>query len=200
VVRGLLAGLLFAVACSDKAPPPAKVVAGPPPDSFHVAFETSRGKFVVAIDRKLSPHGVDRFRELVDSQFFDDERFYRAVPKFVVQWGLHDKPAVNEAWDSKRILDDSVRTSNVRGTIAFAMEGKNTRTHQLFISLKDNSRLDKLGFSPIGRVVEGMDVVDSLYSGYGDTPDAHFIQTMGNSYLTRMFPKLDFIKTARRTP
>lgn len=201
---------VLATACAEKSasPPPAKIavaspppekiaVATPPPDSFRVTFETSRGPFVVAVQRSWAPKGADRFRELVQAGFFDDDRFFRVVPGFVAQFGINDKPRVNEDWDGKRIVDDSVKRTNRRGTIVFATHGPNTRAHQLFINLADNPRLDGMGFAPIGRVVQGMAVVDSLYSGYGDSPDQRFIQTIGNSYLTRTFPKLDYIKTAK---
>ncbi|HEY5061782.1 MAG TPA: peptidylprolyl isomerase [Gemmatimonadaceae bacterium] len=197
------AGLaILATACTEKSasPPPAKTaVATPPPDSFRVTFETSRGPIVVAVQRSWAPKGADRFRELVQAGFFDDDRFFRVVPGFVAQFGINDKPKVNDDWDGKRIVDDSVKQTNRRGTIVFATQGPNTRTHQLFINLADNQRLDRMGFAPIGRVVQGMAVVDSLYSGYGDSPDQQFIQTIGNSYLARTFPKLDYIKTARIT-
>jgi peptidyl-prolyl cis-trans isomerase A (cyclophilin A) len=188
------------VGCAEKAPAVERAgVATPPADSFRVTFETSRGPFVVAITRAWAPRGADRFRELVQSGFFDGDRFFRVVPGFVAQFGINDNAKLNDRWDEKRIVDDSVTQTNARGTIVFATEGRNTRTHQLFINLADNARLDRLGFSPIGRVVEGMAVVDSLYGGYGDTPEQHFIQTMGNAYLARMFPKLDYIKTATVT-
>lgn len=197
----------FAGACADKSSPPASkdtvaatppkaAVAAPAPDSFRVTFQTSRGAFVVGVTRAWAPRGADRFRELVQAHFFDEDRFFRVVPGFVAQFGINDKSSVNDEWDAKRIVDDSVKHTNARGTIVFATQGPQTRAHQLFINLADNGRLDRMGFAPIGRVVEGMAVVDSLYSGYGDTPDQHFIQTIGNSYLTRTFPKLDYIKTA----
>lgn len=186
--------LALTLACGKPAPPVQQV--GTAPDSFRVTFETSRGPFVVQVNRAWAPKGADRFYALVQNHFFDDERFFRVVPGFIAQFGLNDNPKVNEQWDAK-IDDDSVTHSNTRGMLTFATEGKNTRTHQLFLNLADNGRLDRLGFAPIGQVVEGMAVVDSLYSGYGDSPEQHFIQTMGNQYLTRMFPKLDFIKTAR---
>ena len=189
--------LASAMACAEKAPAASKAPVGPAPDSFNVAFETSRGRFVVQIIRAWAPRGADRFRDLVADGFYDDQRFFRVVPDFVVQWGLAGDPKKNAPWDDKRLVDDSVKQSNVRGTITFATEGPNTRTHQVFINLHDNARLDRLGFAPFGKVVEGMTVVDSLYSGYGEDPDQQFIQTMGNSYLARLFPKLDYIKTAR---
>lgn len=175
----------------------AATVPAAPLDSFRVSFETSRGTFVVAVNREWAPLGADRIRELVDAKFFDENRFFRAVPGFVVQFGLNGNPKVNEGWDTLRIADDAVRKSNLRGTLSFASQGPDTRSHQIFINLVDNARLDPLGFAPFGRVVEGMDVVDSLYTGYGENPDQGYIQTLGNSYLTRMFPKLDYVKTAR---
>jgi len=178
----------------------AKGPPGPPPqapDSFRVTFETSKGPIVVQVNRAWAPRGADRFFELVKSNFFDEDRFFRVVPHFVAQFGLNDKPAINDAWDKKRISDDSVRHTNARGTLVFASEGPNSRSHQLYFNLADNGRLDQLGFAPIGQVVQGMDAVDSLYSGYADKPDQQLIQTLGNSYLARMFPKLDYIKTAK---
>lgn len=197
VLLALSAAPLVA-ACPDKPSPPANSAAtGPAPDSFRVVFETSRGPFVVQVTRPWAPKGADRFYSLVDQHFFDDSRFFRVVPGFVVQFGLTGDPKRNEPWDSVRITDDPVRESNLRGTITFATEGANTRSHQVFINLGNNARLDAMGFAPIGRVIQGMEVVDSLYSGYGESPDQQYIQTLGNSYLDRVFPKLDRIKTAR---
>jgi peptidyl-prolyl cis-trans isomerase A (cyclophilin A) len=191
---------MIAAACTDKSVPKTTTTATTAvtqaPDSFRVAFETSRGPFVVQVLRAWAPRGADRFYDLVQQHFFDDTRFFRVVPGFVVQFGLSGDPKKNEPWD-KPLPDDSIRQTNARGTIVFATQGPNTRTHQLFINLGDNARLDGMGFAPIGRVVEGMNVVDSLYSEYGEAPDQQFIQTLGNPYLDRTFPKLDHIKTAK---
>jgi peptidyl-prolyl cis-trans isomerase A (cyclophilin A) len=172
----------------------------PPPDSFRVTFQTSRGPFVVLVMRAWAPFGADRFHELVQAHFFDGDRFFRVIPGFVAQFGINDKPSVNAQWDDKHIPDDSVTHTNARGTLVFATEGPRGRSHQLFVNLANNARLDQQGFAPIGRVVQGMDVVDSLYSDYGDDPRQQMIQSLGNSYLTRMFPKLDYIKTATFSP
>jgi len=188
---------MLAASCTDKSAPPQTAAPGQAPDSFRVAFETSRGPFVVQVTRAWAPLGADRFYELVQQHFFDDSRFFRVVPGFVVQFGLSGDPKANEPWDAKRLPDDSVRQTNARGTLVFATEGPNTRTHQLFINLGDNARLDGMGFAPMGRVVDGMNVVDSLYGGYGESPDQQYIQTLGNSYLDRTFPKLDRIETAK---
>lgn len=195
---GLVCVPLLVAACADKSSPPAKNNAPrQTPDSFRVIFETTRGPFVVQVSRAWAPIGADRFYDLTEQHFFDDSRFFRVVPGFVVQFGLNGDPKVNEPWDAKRLPDDSVRQTNARGTIVFATQGPNTRAHQLFINLADNPRLDGMGFAPIGRVIDGMNVVDSLYSGYGESPDQQYIQTLGNSYLDRTFPKLDRIKTGK---
>jgi len=174
---------------------------GPAPDSFHVTFETSKGRFVVAVNKAWAPLGADRFYALVKSGFYDENRFFRVMPGFIVQFGLNPKPSVNEQWGEKRLPDDSVKVSNERGTLTFANTGgPNTRAHQVFINLGNNARLDAMGFMPIGRVVQGMEVVDSIYSGYGESPDQLVIQSQGNAYLTRNFPKLDYIKTATVSP
>jgi peptidyl-prolyl cis-trans isomerase A (cyclophilin A) len=192
-----LAGLsLLTGACADKSSESA-TAAGPAPDTFRVVFETTRGTFVVETVRAWAPNGADRFYQLAGEHFFDESRFFRVVPGFVAQFGLHNDRKANERWEAARLPDDPVRQTNARGTLVFTNSGPNTRSHQIFINLADNSRLDAQGFSPFGRVIEGMAVVDLLYSGYEDTPDQQYIRTLGNSYLTRMFPKLDYIRTAR---
>jgi peptidyl-prolyl cis-trans isomerase A (cyclophilin A) len=186
---------LLALACGHSSDSPA-VPAGPAPDSFRVVFQTSRGAFTVEARRAWAPLGVDRFYQLVGEHFFDENRFYRVMPRYIAQFGANDAPKRNEAWEAKKLLDDPAREKNIRGTISFAHSGPNTRTHQLFINLKDSPRLDGEGFVPIGRVVEGMSVVDSLYDEYGDIPKYHNIARLGNKYLAANFPELDYIKTA----
>ena len=196
LLAALAAIVCLAAACADKSPKSA-TVAGPAPDSFRVAFETTRGTFVVEAVRAWAPIGADRFYQLAEEHFFDENRFFRVMPGFVAQFGLNDDRKTNERWDAMKLTDDSVRQSNTRGTIVFTNSGPNSRSHQMFVNLADNARLDKAHFAPFGRVVEGMAVVDSIYSGYEDAPEQQFIMTLGNSYLTRMFPKLDYIRTAR---
>ena len=187
--------LLAALACGKEAPP--REVSAPAPDTFRVAFETSRGRFVVEAVRAWAPNGADRFHALAREGFFDGNRFFRVVPGFVAQFGIADDGKADERWEKRPLADDSVRQHNVRGTIVFTSDGPNTRSHQMFVNLADNSRLDRDGFAPFGRVVEGMAVVDSLYDDYGEDPQQRLIRTLGNNYLQRMFPKLDYIVTAR---
>jgi peptidyl-prolyl cis-trans isomerase A (cyclophilin A) len=182
---------------SDSAAPDPSSATTAAPDSFRVAFETTRGNFVVDVFRDWSPRGVDRFHELVSSGYFSDVAFFRVLPGFVAQFGMHGDPDVSQRWMEKRIPDDPVVQSNKRGTIVFATAGPNTRGNQFFINFSDNTRLDQMGFSPFGRVVEGMSVVDSIYSGYGESPDQGRIAEEGNRYLKRNFPRLDYIKSAR---
>jgi len=168
------------------------------PAQFKVRFETSKGPFVLEIHRQWAPNGVDRFYELIQSGYYDEARFFRVVPNFVVQWGIHKDPKISQEWRQKPIKDDSVKQSNREGYITYAKSGPNTRTTQLFINLADNSSsLDSTGFAPFGRVIEGMNVVQNLYSGYGQTPQQNLIQTQGNAYLESKFPKLDYIKSAK---
>jgi peptidyl-prolyl cis-trans isomerase A (cyclophilin A) len=167
------------------------------PSEYKVKFETSKGTFVVDVQRDWSPLGADRFYELVKAGFYDEARFFRVVPGFVVQWGINKDPKVSANWREKKISDDPVKETNGTGYITFATSGPNTRTTQLFINLADNGRLDARGFSPFGKVVEGMEVVSSLYSGDGQKPEQDLIESQGNAYLQREFPKLDYIKTAR---
>lgn len=191
----LHAALLAAIACGRDRPP--EVVAGPAPDSFRVALSTSKGDVVVAIYKSWSPHGAERFYQLVSDGFFDDQRFFRVIPQYIAQFGASADPRRNDRWDDAKIPDDPRTQTNARGTLSFAAEAPNTRSHQLFFNLKDNPKLDPQGFVPIGRVVEGMSVLDALYDDYGDTPKYRLVATLGNEYLHRMFPRMDYIKTAR---
>jgi cyclophilin family peptidyl-prolyl cis-trans isomerase len=183
--------------------PDAPFWAQPAPPRFLAGIETTRGRFTVEVERALAPRGADRFYRLVEAGYFDDSRFSRVVPGFIAQFGIPGDPAITRVWRNRAIDDDSVRTSNVRGTITYAMTGPNTRTTQLFISLVDNSRLDTQGFAPIGRVVAGMDVVDGLYGGYGESSGGGMragkqgrVLEEGNAYLDRDFPKLDHLVRA----
>ena len=171
------------------------------PDTFNVTLQTTKGDVVIAVDRSLAPIGADRFYNLVKNGFFDDCRFFRVVPDFVVQFGLNGSPAVNSVWREARIQDEPVKATNARGTITFAKANQpNTRTTQLFINLVDNARLDGMGFSPFAKVISGMEFVDSIFAGYGGSPRQDLIISKGNAYLETEFPRLDFIKKAVITP
>lgn len=173
------------------------------PDTFRVAFETNEGRFLVEVARGWAPRGADRFYNLVRHGFYDGVRFFRVLEGFVVQFGISGDPDVSRAWKGATLPDDPVRRSNTRGTLSFATSGPNSRTTQLFINLGDNSQLDEMGFSPVGEVVEGMDVVESLYAGYGegaprgDGPAQDRIESEGNEYLRSEFPELDYVERAR---
>ena len=184
-----LVSLVFLPACSHAPQAPAL---------FRVQFTTSKGPFTVEVHRDWAPNGADHFYELVKSGFFDQNRFFRIVPNFIVQWGIQGDPAVQAKWRDKNIPDDPVMQSNRRGTITFAKTSEaNSRTTQLFINLGNNPALDAMGFAPFGQVISGLNVVESLYSGYGETPDQNQIQGQGNAYLQSQFPMLDYIQTAR---
>ena len=172
------------------------------PDTFVVRFTTSRGPFDVQFVRAWAPKGVDRVYYLVRAGYYDGVRFFRVLPGFVAQFGESGDPRVAKVWDTRTIQDDPVRQSNTRGMVTFATAGPNTRTTQLFVNYGNNARLDRLGFTPIGRVVDGMSRVDSLYSGYGEGPpkgkgpDQDRLAAEGERYLAQHYPKLDWIKRA----
>ena len=169
------------------------------PDTYKVKFDTTRGEFAITIIRAWAPLGADRFYNLVKHHFYDNAAFFRVVPQFVVQFGINANPAVSAAWKHTEIKDDPVTQSNKRGAIVFATAGPNTRTTQVFINLKDNSRLDSMGFAPFGAVDgNGMNVVEMMYEGYGDNagPDQDQLEKQGDPYLKKGWPKLDYIKSA----
>ncbi len=176
------------------------------PDVYEVEFHTTKGNIMVRVTRAWAPRGADRFYNLVEHHFFDGSAFFRVLAGFVAQFGLSSSPRISAAWARATIPDDPVLKSNLRGTLSFATAGPNTRTTQLFINLGNNTRLDAMGFAPFGEVVEGMNVVDELYSAYGDGPPSgdgpnqSLISREGNTYLERDFPHLDRILTARVLP
>jgi len=170
------------------------------PDTYQVKFDTTRGVFTVTVTRAWSPLGADRFYNLVKHHYFDNARFFRVVPNFVVQFGLSAEPAVNAAWEKATIKDDPRNQSNKPGTLVFATAGPNTRTTQLFINLKDNgSNLDSQGFTPFGQVDgNGMNIVEMLYDQYGESAgmDQENISKGGEKFIATHWPKLDTIKSA----
>ncbi len=173
------------------------------PPVFKAKFSTTKGDFVVEVHRDWAPIGADRFYNLVKMGFYDDTRFFRAIDGFMVQFGLSGDPAVSARWQNANIDDDPVKQSNKRGFVTFATRGKNTRTTQIFVNSSDgNTRLDAMQFTPFGQVVQGMEIVDSLYKGYGEGspmgqgPAQALVQSQGNAYMDSQFPKLDGVKHA----
>jgi peptidyl-prolyl cis-trans isomerase A (cyclophilin A) len=210
IALAAVAAVLLAAGCgggggSSSDPPaallhPAKLEAKSP-QLFDVTFKTTKGTFVVSTHRTWAPLGAARFYNLVKAHFYDDVRFFRVLPNFVVQFGISPYPQVSKAWAHAFIRDDPHTESNTRGTVTFATAGPNTRTTQVFVNLGDNRALDERGFTPFGSVTSGMDVVEKLYSGYGDRPSSFQpqMQTEGNAFVDKQFPKLDHIVTARVT-
>jgi len=172
------------------------------PATYKARFDTSKGAFVIDVRREWAPVGADRFYNLVKNGFYDDNRFFRVISGFMVQFGINGNPQVSAPWRNAQIKDDPVKQSNKRGFITFATSGPNSRTTQVFINFGDNARLDSLGFAAFGQVSSGMNVVDELYSGYGEGapqgrgPNQGRIQAEGNAYLTKEFSSLDFVRKA----
>jgi len=193
---GTIAVLLAVLLCACR---PEKIVV---PEVFRVQLETSKGNVVVEANRAWAPRGVDRFHELVRMGYFTQGRFFRMEPGFVAQFGVHRDYDVHTVWRTLFIVDDPPKEKNLRGTLAFAQSGPNTRATEIFINLADNAILDDQRFVPFAKVIQGMDVVDQFYSGYGELrPEGTFIdpgavEEGGNAYLVPRFPKLDYIKRA----
>jgi peptidyl-prolyl cis-trans isomerase A (cyclophilin A) len=204
--------LLALIGCSSsdetKKTEPTKEAVAPPkqeqaPDVFKLNLDTSKGEVVLEIHRDWAPIGVDHLYSLVKQGFYDGDYFFRYVRNFIVQFGINGDPKINNHWRDINLLDDPHKESNARGTLTYATAGPRTRSTQLFINLRNNSGLDSQGFTPLGKVITGMSVVDSLYSSYGDMPDQggqgpdpSKIEVQGNDYLTSHFPRLDYIKKA----
>jgi len=190
----LVVGLLLTACHKDEKPAV--------PDVFRVKFTTSQGDIVVEASKAWAPHGVDRFYELVNMRYFDQNYFFRVVPGFIAQFGVHKDYDIHGRWRNYFIRDDPPKEKNLRGTLAFAQDGPNTRATEIFINLADNTGLDEQGFTPFAKVTQGMDVVDKLYSGYGEMRpagkfiDPNRVENGTNAYLEPRFPKLDMIKRA----
>ncbi len=174
------------------------------PDRFRALLETSKGDVTIEVQRAQAPIGADRFYNLIRLGFYDDSRFYRLRERFIAQFGLPGNPAVTAAWRGRALRDDPVAATNARGSFSYAMTGPDTRTTQIYFNLVDNPELDEQGFAPLGRVIEGMDVLDSLHAGYGESAgggmrlgkQARMIAG-GNAHLDASFPLLDRILRIR---
>ena len=167
------------------------------PATYKANFDTSAGAIVIEVHRDWAPLGADRFYNLVKNGFFDNARFFRVVPNFMVQFGMNGDPAVTAAWQGATLKDEPTKETNKKGYVTFAKTGApNSRGTQVFINFKDNGFLDSQGFAPFGQVVSGMDVAEKITSQYGESPNQGRITAEGNAYLTKEFPKLDYIKKA----
>jgi len=197
-MRWLVVALALWVTACHKAPEEVVV-----PEVFRVKFETSQGDFIVEAHRDWAPRGVDRFHELLRIRYFDQGRFFRVIKGFIAQFGVHKDFKVHDVWRELFIVDDPPKEKNLRGTLSFAKSDRNTRATEMFINLADNAILDEQGFVPFAKVVDGMDVVDRFYAGYGDLRpvgkdiDAGRVEGEANEYLVPRFPRLDYIKQAR---
>jgi cyclophilin family peptidyl-prolyl cis-trans isomerase len=198
--------LAVLAACSTPQKPAEPAKSEPkqkPPAAYQVKVETTKGEFVIDVNRQWAPRGADQFFELVQAKFYDGVRFHRVVRGFVCQWGINPDPKVQRLWSTMQIPDDPVKEKNRKATVSFAQLGPNTRTTQVFINLKDNSSvLDKTGFAVFGKVSAGMDVVEKLYFAYGEVAprgsglDPAQIERQGYSYLDKSYPRLDAIVRA----
>jgi peptidyl-prolyl cis-trans isomerase A (cyclophilin A) len=172
------------------------------PATYKVKFTTTKGDVIIQVNRAWAPLGADRFYNLVRAGFYKDAAFFRVLPRFMAQFGISARPDVADAWENAKITDDRVIESNKRGTVTFATAGPNTSTTKVLLNYGDNARLDGEGFAPFGQVIEGMDVADKFYSGYGEGapqgrgPDQGEIRSKGKAYLDRFFPQLDRIISA----
>ena len=171
-------------------------VAGSDQQTYLVRLETSKGDVLIEVHPEWAPRASKRFRELVEIGFYDECRFFRVLEGFMAQVGMNGDPALNKEWKDKKFRDDPVIQSNKRGFVTFATSGPDSRTTQFFINMADNSTLDRRGFSPFGKVLEGQEIVESLHNGYKEDPQQDRIDRRGNAYLKSEFPKLDYIVRA----
>jgi peptidyl-prolyl cis-trans isomerase A (cyclophilin A) len=189
------------VACGSEKPKETEKAKPEAPAEFKVRFETTKGDFEVTVRKEWAPIAAGRFYELVAERFFDDTKFYRVLRGQFAQFGFHRDPKKSQLWSQNRMLDDRPKLKNTKGTLAFAQNGPNSRTTQIFINLKDHPELDGQGFVPFAKITAGDDVPGKLYAGYGETsnrggagPDPQRIEALGTEYLNRSYERLDGIK------
>ncbi len=172
------------------------------PDQFKARFETTKGNFDIVAKREWSPLGVDRLNQLIKSDFYTEIALFRVIPEFVVQFGIQNDSVLNNGWKKYKVIDEPILQRNDSMAISFARDGKDSRTTQIFINLKNNHRLDTVsfngvkGFPMIAKITNGMENVHKFYVTDDDVPDQDSIQKYGNDYIKRKYPKVDFIKKA----
>ncbi len=198
----LICILAISAVCCSKATFDPEWTKKPAPPAYTARFETSKGNFDIQVTRAWSPQAADRLHQLLTHRFYDNQYFYRVVPNFVVQFGNIDT-IVYKKWEKFKVADEPVLKSNLKGYVSFARDGKETRGNDLFINLKDNVRLDTVspkgvrGYPVLGYVTNGMDVVEKLYSGYGNkTMDVYDSLSANRKKYLSLFPQLDSIKKA----
>ncbi|MFO1005339.1 MAG: peptidylprolyl isomerase [Planctomycetaceae bacterium] len=204
LIAGCMGARTVARTDKEKADEPGKaslseiqLVSGSDQQPFLVRLETSKGDIVIEVHPEWAPRGARRFRELVEAGFYDECRFFRVVKGFMVQVGMNGDPDFNAQWSKKKLRDDPVIQSNKPGFVTFAKTGApDSRTTQFFINYGNNSALDRQGFAPFGKVIEGMDIAQAIESRYGEEPQQDKIERKGNAYLKNEFPKLDYIVKA----
>jgi len=193
----LLAALALAACGGEDRETGEKPQAEQAPGTYRVRLETTKGDIVIEVHRKWAPIGADHFLELTRAGYFDDCPFFRVVPGFVVQWGINSDPAMTRKWADLSIRDDPVRKSNKRWRVTFGTTGRpHSRSTHVFVNLADNRGLDKQGFAPFGEVVEGRDVVEKIYDGYGGSISQPALTMQGRALLEEKYPKIDYIEDA----
>lgn len=197
----LLVSIMLSVAMDAQVIPDQSTMKARAPATFRAMFTTTKGDFTLEVIREWSPAGADRLYQLLTTGFYNQNALFRVQKGYVIQFGIGNEKAVNSYWDKRPVPDEPVIAENLKGTIAYARDGLNSRTAQLFINLNDNHRLDTIsynglkGFPPVGRIISGFPVAESFFSGYGFEPANHQDSVMiyGNAYLKKKFPELDYI-------
>ncbi len=199
VLLALLLGAVCVLPAAGQAPPPLLTPSSlteTAPAEFHAVVHSSVGTFVIRVRREWAPNGADRFYNLAKHGYYNQNRFFRVIPNFMAQVGLHGDPAIAAAWKDETIPSDRPLLSNTRGRVTFAKGTlASSRTTQFFINYGNNSRLDIDGFAPFGEVITSMVMVERIYSEYGEGPDQGLLLAQGNQLLLRYFPRMDFIRT-----
>jgi cyclophilin family peptidyl-prolyl cis-trans isomerase len=129
--------------------------------SYAARFKTQRGEFSVELFATDAPLTVENFVNLARSGFYDGTTFHRVIPGFMAQGG--DPTGTGRGGPGYSFgdeFDPSLRHDGP-GVLSMANAGPNTNRSQFFITFGPTPHLDGR-HSVFGRVVEGMDVVNSL--------------------------------------
>ncbi len=166
---------LFVVAVAMLACIAAQPAQQSPPASV-VVVETSKGMFSFVTYPAEAPKTVKHVVDLVRSGFYDGQRFHRAIPGFVVQWGdpQSRNPSQETVWGRGQgassgqpigMAEITKKRTHVAGAVGISHAGNpSLADSQIYVTLAKRDDLDGK-YAVFGQLVSGRDVVEAIRRG-----------------------------------